>query len=90
MTQNNFRSGSGKTTLLNVLTFRNKGNLVIKGEVRVNGVKIEKAMPGVSCYVQQENLFPSSITVMEQLWFHVSIDLNMECNLIIQNMTIAK
>ncbi|ESO08820.1 hypothetical protein HELRODRAFT_168730 [Helobdella robusta] len=64
-------SGSGKTTLLNVLTYRNRGNLLVSGDVRVNGGLIGKAMPSLSGYVQQEDIFLPTITVKEHLWFQV-------------------
>lgn len=62
-------SGSGKTSLLNVLTYRNRGNLVVDGDIRVNGGKIGRAMPSLSAYVQQDDLFLPMITVKEHLYF---------------------
>jgi ABC-type multidrug transport system fused ATPase/permease subunit len=66
-------SGSGKSTLLNVLNFRNSGQLRIVGDVRLNGQKINsiETLSSVSGYVQQDDLFISSLTVKEHLLFQV-------------------
>jgi len=64
-------SGSGKTTLLNVLTYRNRGTLLVNGEVRVNGGRIGSGMTSLSAYIQQEDLFIGTLTVKEHLWFQV-------------------
>ena len=66
-------SGSGKTTLLNVLNFRNRGNLKINGEVKINGctVKSVEAFANLSGYVQQEDVFIDTLQVKEQLKFQV-------------------
>jgi ABC-type multidrug transport system ATPase subunit len=51
-------SGSGKTTLLNALNFRNRGNLIIDGNLKINGqvVKSQKSLAAISGYVQQDDL----------------------------------
>ena len=66
-------SGAGKTTLLNVLNFRNRGNLKINGEVKINGctVKSVEALANLSGYVQQEDVFIDTLQVKEQLKFQV-------------------
>jgi ABC-type multidrug transport system ATPase subunit len=66
-------SGSGKTTLLNVLNFRNRGNLKIKGDVKINGRIIDTTagLAAMSGYVQQEDLFMGTLKVKEQLKFQV-------------------
>jgi len=64
-------SGAGKTTLLNVLTYRNRGNLLVNGQVRVNGGRIGSGMSSMSAYIQQEDLFIGTLTVREHLWFQV-------------------
>jgi ABC-type multidrug transport system ATPase subunit len=68
-------SGAGKTTLLNVLNFRNRGNLKITGDVKVNGqvVKTTSSIALVSGYVQQEDLFIGFLKVKEQLRFQVNL-----------------
>lgn len=52
-------SGAGKTTLLNVLNFRNRGNLKINGEVKINGLPVNTSsnLAAISGYVQQDELF---------------------------------
>ena len=66
-------SGAGKTTLLNVLNFRNRGNLKISGDVKINGEVIKSAasISAISGYVQQEDLFIGTLKVKEQLKFQV-------------------
>ena len=66
-------SGAGKTTLLNVLNYRNRGNLKISGDVKLNGevVKSRAGIATISGYVQQEDLFIGYLKVKEQLKFQV-------------------
>ena len=66
-------SGAGKTTLLNILNFKNRGNLKISGDVKINGeiVKTAGDLAGISGYVQQDDLFISTLKVKEQLKFQV-------------------
>lgn len=65
-------SGAGKSTLMNVLTFRNNRDLKLDGEIRVNGVKVDKSkISNISAYVQQDDLFVGTMTVREQLTFRV-------------------
>lgn len=67
-------SGAGKSTMLNVLTFRNRGSLIIQGDIRINGVVVDKAkIANISAYVQQDDLFIGSLTVREHLTFRVYI-----------------
>ena len=65
-------SGAGKTTLLNVLTYRNRGRLLVEGDVRVNGGVIGRGMSALSAYIQQNDLFIGTLKVKEHLWFQVS------------------
>jgi ATP-binding cassette, subfamily G (WHITE), eye pigment precursor transporter len=64
-------SGSGKTTLLNAINFRNRGTLTINGEVKVNGelISTNEQISAISGYVQQTDLFYSTLTVKEHLTF---------------------
>lgn len=65
-------SGAGKTTLLNCLTFRTTGNLKVFGERYMNGDKIDvDVLARISGYVQQDDLFISTLTVHEHLQFQV-------------------
>jgi ABC-type multidrug transport system ATPase subunit len=59
--------------LLNCLTFRNSGKLKISGERYLNGAKVNTdTLARISGYVQQDDLFISTLTVQEHLRFHVS------------------
>lgn len=67
-------SGAGKTTLLNVLNMRTQGNLLVDGEVKINGCPIARdAFVQMSGYVQQDDLFIATLTVREQLIFQVNL-----------------
>lgn len=67
-------SGAGKSTLMNMLTFKNRGSLLIQGEIRVNGVLMDKdKMSNLAAYVQQDDLFIGTMTVREHLVFRVSL-----------------
>jgi len=63
----------GKTTLLNVLNYRNRGNLKISGDIKVNGQLINStaALSSISGYVQQEDLCIGTLKVKEHLKFQV-------------------
>lgn len=65
-------SGAGKTTLLNCLTFRNSGQLKISGARYLNGAKVNTdTLARISGYVQQDDLFISTLSVREHLRFQV-------------------
>ena len=67
-------SGAGKTTLLNILNFRNKGKLTIDGDVKLNGeVANWDLITRNSGYIQQDDLFISTMTVKEHISFMVFI-----------------
>lgn len=66
-------SGAGKSTLLNALTWRNRQNLKIEGEIKVNGLKLEDKITNVSAYVQQDDLFVGAMTVKEHLIFNARL-----------------
>ena len=67
-------SGAGKTTLLNILAGRNSHDLTVEGSIRLNG---NEAAPDFVCsvsgYIQQEDLFISTLTVREHLVFQVRV-----------------
>lgn len=56
-------SGAGKTTLLNILNFRNRGDLKITGDVKLNGKPIYSTsdLTSNSGYVQQDELFLGTV-----------------------------
>ncbi|CAD5234204.1 unnamed protein product [Bursaphelenchus xylophilus] len=67
-------SGAGKTSLLNILTQRNLSTVRVEGEVRVNGIKMGKEqLRKMSAYVQQDDLFIGTMTVMEHLKFMATL-----------------
>nr|UOU03354.1 ATP-binding cassette subfamily G-like 4 [Brachionus rubens] len=68
-------SGAGKTTVLNVLTLRNKGDLIINGSVKINGKTIDdaKQLSTVAGYVQQNDIFIGTLKVVEHLQFQAML-----------------
>jgi ABC-type multidrug transport system ATPase subunit len=66
-------SGAGKTTLLNALTFRNRGDLQLTGDVKINGrlISDSKQFASISGYVQQNDIFIGTLKVKEHLRFQV-------------------
>uniref|UniRef100_A0A0L8HMM2 ABC transporter domain-containing protein n=2 Tax=Octopus bimaculoides TaxID=37653 RepID=A0A0L8HMM2_OCTBM len=62
-------SGAGKSTLMNVLTGRSGNEVSVHGQVTVNGCEIGSLMGDISAYVEQEDAFIPSLTVIEQLMF---------------------
>nr|XP_022308826.1 protein white-like isoform X1 [Crassostrea virginica] len=70
-------SGAGKSTLMNMLTFKNRGSLVIQGEIRVNGALMDKEkMSNLAAYVQQDDLFIGTMTVREHLIFRAMLKMD--------------
>ncbi|CAF1126014.1 unnamed protein product [Brachionus calyciflorus] len=74
-------SGAGKTTLLNVLTLRNSANLIIQGNVKINGKLIvdRKQLSAVSGYVQQNDIFIGTLKVIEHLRFQAMLRMDRRC-----------
>lgn len=65
-------SGAGKTTLLNILTQRNLSTVKASGSIRLNACDVDKrTLRRISAYVQQDDLFVGSMTVIEHLRFMV-------------------
>nr|BBC77941.1 ABC transporter Scarlet [Thermobia domestica] len=62
-------SGAGKTTLMRTLAHRNPRDVVVDGDIRVNGIPVGDFMNTISGYVYQEDLFISTMTVREHLNF---------------------
>ena len=71
-------SGAGKTTLLNALNFRNRGSLMIEGDIRLNGKQVfsYECISTASGYIQQDDIFVGSLTVKEHLIFHAMLRMN--------------
>ena len=59
---------------MNVLTFRNRSALKVKGDVKINGNLVKDALElaSISGYVQQDDLFIGTLKVKEHLKFQVS------------------
>lgn len=65
-------SGAGKTSLLNILTQQNLSSVRSSGTIRLNGFEIDKTtLRLISAYVQQDDLFIGTMTVIEHLRFMV-------------------
>ncbi|KAG0712294.1 Protein scarlet [Chionoecetes opilio] len=62
-------SGAGKSTLMNALAHRMPGEVVVDGDILVNGHRANRSMNALSGYVHQDDLFVPSITVVEHLTF---------------------
>ncbi|XP_054160395.1 protein white-like [Oppia nitens] len=74
-------SGAGKTTLMNALAQRNVSDVSLEGTVRLNGQAIDKhGIRAVSAYVQQDDLFISTLTVKEHLWFQSKLRMDPSLN----------
>ena len=56
---------------MNIINFRNRGNLKITGDIKINGTSIHspEAIASISGYVQQEDMFIGFLKVKEQLTF---------------------
>ena len=56
-----------------MLNFRNRGDLNIAGDVKINGQTITStaSLASISGYIQQEDLFIGTLKVKEQLKFQV-------------------
>ncbi|XP_076032222.1 protein scarlet-like isoform X2 [Oratosquilla oratoria] len=62
-------SGAGKSTLMNALANRTPGEVMVDGDILVNGRTATRHMSGLSGYVHQDDLFVGSLTVKEHLTF---------------------
>uniref|UniRef100_A0A0N5C4T2 ABC transporter domain-containing protein n=1 Tax=Strongyloides papillosus TaxID=174720 RepID=A0A0N5C4T2_STREA len=68
-------SGAGKTTLLNSLMHRNLKGLVVKGDINLDGSYIGNDISQMCGYIQQDELFLSSLTVKEHLTIQAKLRL---------------
>ncbi|KAL5006434.1 hypothetical protein ScPMuIL_015240 [Solemya velum] len=62
-------SGAGKTTLLNALAYRTSHNLLLEGDIRVNGINLGSKIRDISGYMQNDDTFIGVLTVKEHLIF---------------------
>jgi len=72
-------SGAGKSTLLNTLLFRNMGDLKVTGTRMANrSLVTPTSLTSLSGYVQQDDLFFGTLTVMEHLTFQAMVRMDKE------------
>ncbi|XP_070547937.1 protein white-like [Ptychodera flava] len=71
-------SGSGKSTLLDAITFRTKNGLEVDGNILTNGEPADDSITSAMAYVQQEDLFLSTLTVREHLQFQAMLRMDRE------------
>ncbi|XP_033608830.1 protein scarlet-like, partial [Cryptotermes secundus] len=62
-------SGAGKSTLMAALAYRNPAGVIVDGDIRVNGRPIGDYMHRLSGFMYQDDLFVSSLTAQEHLFF---------------------
>ncbi|XP_069956323.1 protein scarlet-like [Cherax quadricarinatus] len=62
-------SGAGKSTLMNALAHRTPGEVVVDGDILVNGHKVSHSMNAISGYVHQDDIFVGTLSVREHLMF---------------------
>ncbi|KAK4482431.1 hypothetical protein RD792_009588 [Penstemon davidsonii] len=68
-------SGSGKSTFLDSLTGRLAGNVVMTGNLLLNGKKRKRLHYGVFAYVTQEDIFLGTLTVKETITYSAMLRL---------------
>ncbi|XP_070548164.1 protein white-like [Ptychodera flava] len=71
-------SGSGKSTLLDAITFRTKNGLEVDGNILTNGEPADDSITSDMAYVQQEDMFLSTLTVREHLQFQAMLRMDRE------------
>ncbi|XP_065199289.1 protein white-like [Sycon ciliatum] len=72
-------SGAGKTTFLNLLTDRTASGLQVNAVLAINNNAIKPSdVRKISSYVQQQDLFFSSLTVLEHLTVQALLRMNRE------------
>jgi len=62
-------SGAGKSTLMNALAQRTSRNMIVNGELLINGCHANQDIVHLAGYVHQDDLFVGSLTVKEHLTF---------------------
>ncbi|XP_076242450.1 protein scarlet-like isoform X7 [Calliopsis andreniformis] len=70
-------SGAGKSSLMTALAFRTGPEVLIRGDIKVNGASINSSyMMLNSGYMHQEDMFVETMTVVEHLWFMARMKVN--------------
>ncbi|KAF7270965.1 hypothetical protein GWI33_016097 [Rhynchophorus ferrugineus] len=69
-------SGAGKSTLMTALGYRQRADMQVEGDILINGRPIGDYMKYMSGYMPQEDLFVSSLTVLEHMniMAHLKLD----------------
>ena len=58
---------------MNVINFKSRGNLRVKGDILINGIRADASkMAQISCFVRQDDLFFQKLRVEEHLMLQVS------------------
>ncbi|PVD37708.1 hypothetical protein C0Q70_00308 [Pomacea canaliculata] len=73
-------SGAGKSTLMNVLTNRNLRDYEVQGESMSMVQLLEMPIRNISAYVQQDDLFITTLTVRETLIFRALLRMDKSIN----------
>ncbi|XP_059060710.1 protein scarlet-like [Achroia grisella] len=60
-------SGAGKTTLMSTLAHRSPVDIVVEGDIAMNGMPVGEFMHQESGYLHQDDLFVDNLTVIEHL-----------------------
>nr|NP_001403484.1 protein scarlet [Nicrophorus vespilloides] len=69
-------SGSGKSTLMSALAYRTSKDLIVEGDILINGRAIGDYMRHMSGFMHQEDLFVGSLTVYEHMEFMARMKLD--------------
>ncbi|EFN66384.1 Protein scarlet [Camponotus floridanus] len=65
-------SGAGKSSLMTALAFRTESDIVVHGDIRVDGALATSSyMRHHSGFMHQEDMFIDTMTVLEHIWFMV-------------------
>nr|XP_024219409.1 protein scarlet [Halyomorpha halys] len=62
-------SGAGKSTILYALAHRHSGQMMVDGDVKINGRQVNESMCRISGFMRQEDIFIGDLTVKEHLIF---------------------
>ncbi|CAH1404447.1 unnamed protein product [Nezara viridula] len=69
-------SGAGKSTILYALSHRHSDQMMVDGDVKINGHRVNKSMCRISGFMRQEDIFIGDLTVKEHLLFMACLKLD--------------
>ncbi|XP_066903326.1 protein scarlet [Halyomorpha halys] len=69
-------SGAGKSTILYALAHRHSGQMMVDGDVKINGRQVNESMCRISGFMRQEDIFIGDLTVKEHLIFMACLKLD--------------